>query len=126
MANNGLTRGAYEKVNDLYDKTQTIREATTEKIFSSLSEQPNGSRGELAVNFSIKNLSLGRHSVAYEIIDNKPVIFDCQSGTAYKTAEELRKLTVQNGIDLLSGASFIRLDDKELDMDFLTRWLKNA
>lgn len=82
-------------------------------IFSALRKQPNGSRGELGVAW----LGGGAHSMAYEIINGKPVIFDAQSGRRY-TGAALDKVSTGIG-----NAAFTRLDDKDLNFDFLQRWV---
>lgn len=87
-------------------------------IFRTLAKQPNGSRGELGVTWQAG----GGHSLAYEIIKGKPVIFDTQSGKMFS-----------DDIDLASGfashistAAFSRLDNVQLNQSFLMRWMKNA
>ena len=65
--------------------------------------------------------------MAYEIIRGRPVIFDCQSGEMYDDPSWLMELTRPNGVEsMVAGCSFTRLDDKELDEDFLRRWVVNA
>lgn len=86
-------------------------------IFDSLSGYNNGARGELSVKWS----SGGGHSMAWEIVKGKPVIFDCQDGTKYDTPEMFKDLG-----DLISEASTTRLDNLDLNKDFLLRWLQNA
>lgn len=63
---------------------------------------------------------MGGHSVAYEIINKKPVIFDTQSGKSYSTASELNKLTKH-----AKGMSFNRLDNKKLNQTGMTAWVKD-
>lgn len=86
-------------------------------IMETLSTQPNGSRGELGLQW----LMGGGHSVAYEIINNKPVIFDNQTGKVFDTAEQL----VEN-LPQIINAGFTRLDDIPLNMDFLMKWVRNV
>ena len=96
-------------------------------IFSALSSQPDGSRGELNFSWGYNGQSLGGHSVAYEIVRGRPVIFDCQSGEMYDDPSWLMELTRPNGVEsVVAGCSFLRLDDKEFDEDFLRRWVVNA
>lgn len=89
-------------------------------IFKALRGQPNGSRGELGVMWGIG----GGHSLAYEIIGGKPVIFDTQSGKVFKTPNAFKKAFGE--ITDVSQAAYTRLDDLPLNDDFLTRWVKNA
>lgn len=86
-------------------------------IFSALSTQPNGARGELGVSWKIG----GGHSMAWEIVKGKPVIFDAQTRRVYENPETLLKLT-----GAMKEAGFTRLDNVPLNEDFLMRWVKNA
>lgn len=98
-----------------------ISDANTEAgIFKALRLQPNGSRGELGVKWAFG----GGHSMAYEIVNGKVVIFDTQSGKAYKNVAELKRAF--KDIGGISEAGFTRLDDIPLNSDFLLRWVKNA
>lgn len=86
-------------------------------IFETLSKMPNGSRGEIS-NYWTNG---GGHSRAWEIIDGKPVIFDCQTGQKFLSYLDFPKPECSSVL----SATITRLDDAELDMDFLTKWLKN-
>lgn len=86
-------------------------------ILSSLSKQPNGARGELGMMFK----GGGGHSMAWEIVQGKPVIFDTQTGKTYKSALDIAQLSTN-----LTHSGFTRLDDKALNTNFLMRWVKNA
>jgi hypothetical protein len=93
------------------------RSSAPKAIFKRLSTQPNGSRGELGVGWKMG----GGHSLAYEIVQGKPVIFDTQRGLKIKTAAELTK-----AYDLEIGAAAItRLDNKKLNEQWLERWVQN-
>lgn len=112
------------KIEPLDPKSKFISEKA---IFSALESQPNGSRGELNFRWGYNGQDLGGHSVAYEIVRGRPVIFDCQSGEMYDDPSWLKELTRPNGVEsMVAGCSFTRLDDKELDEDFLRRWVVNA
>lgn len=87
------------------------------RVFEGLAKQPNNARGELAFNWS----NGGAHSVAWEIVNNKPVIFDTQTGKMFKDPDMFKRYG-----DNISAAAFTRLDDKPLNEDFLMRWVKNA
>lgn len=91
----------------------------TTSIFDSLKTQPNGARGELSVIFGHG----GAHSVAWEIINGRPVVFDNQSGKIFKDASRMRSDTTYNTI---KNAAFTRLDNVDLNMDFLMKWVKDA
>jgi len=94
--------------------------AKNEKIISSaLSSQPSGARGEIVFNFG----SFG-HSMAYEVFNGRPVIFDSQKGVMYDAVKDMAKLTEKWGIP--RGVDITRLDNMDLDMNFLSRWATNA
>ncbi|MBR5780359.1 MAG: hypothetical protein IKY27_00455 [Bacteroidales bacterium] len=86
-------------------------------IFSALSKAPNRSRGELSMTWD----SGGAHSMVWEIVNKKPVIFDCQTGEMYDTPESISKLAKH-----MKNAGFTRLDNIAMNEDFLSRWVKNA
>ena len=86
-------------------------------LFKALKGQPNGSRGEVAVGW----LMGGGHSVAYEIINNKPVIIDTQSGKMFKNSQEWAKAYKYPA----ATAAYTRLDNKRLNKDWVERWVKN-
>lgn len=92
-----------------------LKKATT--IFDALGKHPEGARGELGIGWRMG----GRHSMAWEIIRGKPVIFDTQSGKAYKTIDELAKIA-----DAIGDAGATRLDDMPLNNAFLRRWIQNV
>lgn len=101
---------------DLLSRSSSVR-----AIFDTLREQPDGSRGELGVVWGPG----GGHSMAYEIVKGKPVIFDTQSGKMFSSGKEMSKLLkLQQGS--IARAGFTRLDNIELNQDFLKRWLKDA
>lgn len=87
------------------------------KIFEALSKNPNGARGELELRWVFG----GGHSIAWEIIDNKPVIFDCQTKEMFDSVDKFVKYS-KNAV----AATSTRLDNLDLNEDMLTRWLRNA
>lgn len=89
-----------------------------EGILSMLANEPNGSRGELGVNW----LMGGGHSMAYEIVHGKPVVFDTQSGKKLDTVEALGK----HGLNQLKNAGYTRLDNVDLNEQYLRRWVKGV
>lgn len=89
----------------------------SKSIFESLSNNPDGARGELGVVWKCG----GGHSMAWEIVKGKPVIFDCQTGKKYESVKDFSAMG-----DLISHAGYTRLDNIELDTNFLLRWLRNA
>jgi hypothetical protein len=86
-------------------------------IFDKLSQQPDGSRGELGVMWQMG----GGHSVAYEVFNGKAVIFDAQSGKKLETPEDFTK-----ALGKVKSAGFTRLDNVELNEEYLMKWMKNA
>lgn len=54
------------------------------------------------------------------------IVFDCQTRRVYDTPVKFSKILNQalaNGID---SATLCRLDDKDLNLDLLRRWVKNS
>jgi hypothetical protein len=90
---------------------------TPNAIFHYLAKQPDGSRGELGVMWQMG----GGHSMAYEIIKGKPVIFDGQTGKKFEAAEEFLK-----AMPHVKSSGFTRLDNIDLNVDYLMRWMTNA
>jgi hypothetical protein len=86
-------------------------------IFDTLAKEPNGSRGELGVMWNMG----GGHSMAYEIVKGKPVIFDGQTGKIFDAAEKF-----MDGMPSIKNAGFTRLDNVDLNVDYLMRWMTNA
>lgn len=89
--------------------------SSSKAVLAELAKQPNGARGE--VLFKFPNFG---HSMAYEIVDGKPHIFDSQKGTLYDAAKR-----VESKWDGFTGAEIRRLDNVDLDLNFLTRWATN-
>lgn len=89
----------------------------SELIFESLGKYPNGARGELAVGWNFG----GGHSMAFEVVNKKPVIFDTQNGVTYKSPAAFAKYTPITGV-----AAHTRTDNVTLDEQFLRRWMVNA
>ncbi len=88
-----------------------------DRIFGALSKEPNGARGELGVGWTFG----GGHSMAWEIVQGKPVIFDTQTGKTYKDSSDFKKFA-----EAITDAGYTRLDNLDLNSDFLLRWLDNA
>ncbi len=88
-----------------------------EGIFRTLSSQPNGARGELGVLWNAG----GGHSMAWEVIKGKPVIIDAQNGKMFKNDVDFTKIAVN-----IKEVGFTRLDNVDLNDDYLMRWLKDA
>jgi len=86
-------------------------------IFDAISKNPNGARGELTCKWK----QSGAHSMAWEIVKGRPVIFDCQTNTMYDSAEKIAFLANE-----MSGAAYNRLDTATINKDFLSRWVKNC
>jgi hypothetical protein len=88
----------------------------SKSIFDTLAKEPNGSRGELGVMWNMG----GGHSMAYEVVKGTPVIFDGQTGKIYKTPLEFMDMPA------VKNAGFTRLDNVDLNVDYLMRWMTNA
>jgi hypothetical protein len=88
----------------------------SKRVFEELGKQPEGSRGEVMFKF----YRFG-HSMAYEVVNGKPHIFDSQKGTFH----DLTK-TVEAKWGPFNGAEITRLDNANLDLNFLSRWATNV
>lgn len=86
-------------------------------IFDQLAKNPEGARGELGMSWN----QGGAHSMAWEIIGGKPVIFDTQSGKAYDAAKFSQEVATN-----VSKAGYTRLDDIPLNTNFLGKWVRNV
>jgi hypothetical protein len=86
-------------------------------IFGALAKNPNGARGELGVAWTLG----GGHSLAWEVVKGKPVIFDTQNGKTYRDSKAFSSFT-----PVVHDAAYTRLDNKPLDEVFLKRWAQNT
>lgn len=91
-------------------------QAVSQKLFDTIRQQPDGARGELNMSWRAG----GAHSMVYEIIKGEPVIFDCQTGKKYNS-----KTFVDMAANIKS-LHYSRLDNIDLNADFLKRWVQNA
>lgn len=97
--------------------------ADSNDIFRALSRQPDGSRGELGVGWNFG----GGHSMVYERVRGKTVVFDTQTRKKFTSPVDLDRYFAQaNGGSGVVDAGFTRLDNVALNHDFLKRWVKNA
>lgn len=55
---------------------------------------------------------------------DSPVIFDFQTHKVYETPDKFSEIA--NMFDGLSTATSCRLDDKDLNLDLLRRWVKHS
>lgn len=85
-------------------------------IFDQLAKNPEGSRGELGMSWKMG----GAHSMAWEIINGAPRIFDTQSGHSYDVS------SFADVAKNISSANQVRLDNVPLNSAFLRRWVANA
>lgn len=90
-----------------------------DQIKKLLGNQPNGARGEM-----VFNQGGFAHSLAYEIVNNKPYAFDTQKGQAYDFSGDGFS-GFQSKWGKTKEVSITRLDNVELDEKFLARWATN-
>lgn len=118
----GKSQGKESPMMDLIDNfapggRNSIKGGGSHNIFNKLSKEPDGSRGELGVIWEMG----GGHSMAYEIVKGKPVVFDAQSGKKFEDPESFYK-----AMGGTRDAGFTRLDNVELNHDYLMRWMTDA
>ncbi len=87
------------------------------ELLKTLSTQPDGARGEVVFNFK----QFG-HSMAYEVVQGKPYIFDTQKAIKYDPSN-LQDMYHKWGSP--TNAEITRLDNADLDLKFLSRWATN-
>ena len=89
-------------------------------IADRITKQPPGARGEIV--FNMKSFA---HSLSYENVNGKPVMFDTQKGRMYDLSDKnsYASFTAKwgNPADVLIS----RLDNVDLDEEFLARWSTN-
>lgn len=115
VAGGGGKTSIFQMANPTKDSDKGLR---SRYIFDRLSNEPNGSRGELSLiwNSVVPGIPGGGHSVAYEVIKGKPHIFDTQTGKEYKRDDPI--------FDNAGQAGYTRLDNVNLNYDYLMRWVK--
>lgn len=117
------TRGVDNRVANFIDKERfdivikTNAKASSKSIFDSLMRYPDRARGELE---AVWKSGVG-HSMAWEIINGKPVIFDCQTDQRFETVDSFMERAAY-----IKQASSMRLDNIELNTDFLKKWIKDS
>ena len=97
-----------------------LGQISEEDIAKRITSQPPGARGELV--FNMKQFA---HSLSYENVNGKPIMFDTQKGQMYDLSDKASymKFTAKWGkpADVLVS----RLDNVDLDEAFLARWSTN-
>lgn len=89
----------------------------SDAIYNHLAQMPERARGELAVSWGFA----GAHSLAWEVVDGKPIVFDAQSRTTYRDAAAFAKHT-----KYLAEAGYTRTDNIKLNEEFLRKWVVNV
>lgn len=98
------------------------KSARSSAIFSALGKQPDGARGEFSMTWEGAGIVPGGgHSMAWEVVKGKPVVFDTQTGKRYDNPDSLNDV----GSRIMS-AGLTRLDNVDLNEDYLKRWVQNA
>ena len=114
----GDKSGMYEDINlkeNGHKVASGIKKA--DMIFSQLSKMPDRARGEVSIFSDSKT----GHSLAWEIIDKKPVIFDTQSSATYKTPKDFAEIATY-----VAKANTTRLDNVKITPETLGRWITNV
>jgi hypothetical protein len=88
---------------------------TPKSVFGRLNQEPERSRGEVTVMWPFG----GGHSMSYEVVNGRAHIFDNQTGKHYPNEESFGK-----DMELMAAGGFTRLDNIDLDKNFLQRWVK--
>lgn len=86
-----------------------MNKALGKKILSELSQQPDGSRGNLMIDWPYG----GGHSVVYEVNGGQVTIRDCQINKSRNTDRRI----LNDLLNYTVGASYIRTDNAKVDYD---------
>lgn len=98
-----------EDVSWMYGFPKEVSTKTADGLQRALEKQPKGSRGAC---FCSWREGTGGHVIAYEVGSNgKPMFYDAQSGDKYTKASDI--------FDGVKATSFMRLDDKEPNYNFV-------
>lgn len=115
-----LESKATNKETDVFvlGKEISYRLSNPKGLFNALSKQPPGSRGNVHIQFAPGGL----HSAAYEVSKTGiPMVIDAQRGAIFQKASDMRTYNIP-----IAATSFIRLDDKALNMNQVSKWVTNA
>lgn len=117
----GETSKLLEQRSDLMGKnpinfTKRSNVDKAKSVFDALSKLPTGARGELGID-----KVFGGHSLAFEKIKGTTHIIDAQNGKIYSDYKSLSKI-----MDDVFSAAFTRLDDVDLNLEFLAKWVTDA
>lgn len=112
---NGKKQGNWFSRNEKTANAQGLHNAT--HLYDTLAKQGNGARGELGMMWIMG----GGHSMAYEVVRGKTVIFDTQNGKHYPTPDAFT-----DNMSVIGHMAYTRLDNVDLNDDYLKRWLKDA
>lgn len=96
-----------EDVSWIYKRAEIVKTGSVNNLKKQLKTQPNGARGAC---FCTWKEGSGGHVVNYEIENNRPIIYDAQSGKRYDRVEDI--------FDNVKNTSFIRLDNIEPNYNF--------
>jgi hypothetical protein len=100
------------RIRDMYPNQKS------KAIFEAIGKNPDGARGELGV---LWNGGRSGHSMAWEIIGGRPHIFDAQSGKSFTMSTFAKEHGAQ-----IDSAAITRLDNIELNENFLKKWVTNV
>lgn len=95
----------------------SFSEQKAKAIMDAIKANGDGSRGEIGVLWRAG----GGHSMAWEVVNGLPVIFDNQSGEVFKNFKDFEKMAMN-----VDSGGITRLDNLDLNFDFLAKWIKDA
>ena len=91
-----------------------------EDIAKRITSQPPGARGEIV--FNMKQFA---HSLSYENVNGKPIMFDTQKGKMYDLSDKSSYMSFTSKWGNPRDVLVSRLDNVDLDEEFLARWSTN-
>ena len=89
-------------------------------IADRITKQPPGARGEI-----VFNMKAFAHSLSYENVNGKPIMFDTQKGRMYDLSDKSSYMKFVSKWGNPQEVLISRLDNVDLDEEFLARWSTN-
>lgn len=118
-----LLDGDKRKINikqELIRSSNSLGRISEEDISKKIMSQPPGARGEI-----VFNMNKFAHSLSYENVNGKPIMFDTQKGKMYDLSDKSSYMSFTSKWGNPKEVLVSRLDNVDLDEEFLARWSTN-
>ena len=118
---NALLDGDKRKINIKQELIEgRISKISEMDIADRITKQPPGARGEI-----VFNMKAFAHSLSYENVNGKPIMFDTQKGRMYDLSDKSSYMKFVSKWGNPQEVLISRLDNVDLDEEFLARWSTN-